>query len=149
MKTPEDIIILHLFTKNLDNIIYSSWNIECDTVIGNYGPFLSILLTFLKTQKIRILKKWKRLLEISSFYTCIPKKAINWGTFLEMWSEKGIWRCHNFTYVYQKSQSYVECDKCDRHNFLHFYPILTSKTKVSKKKWENLEICGKVTTIFD
>ena len=28
MKTPEDIIILHLCTRNLDDMIYSSWDIE-------------------------------------------------------------------------------------------------------------------------
>ena len=29
-KTPGDIIILHLCTKHLDDMIYSSWDIECD-----------------------------------------------------------------------------------------------------------------------
>ena len=41
----------------------------------------------LKTQDIRILKKWKQLLEISSFYTSVPKTTITWGMVPEMWSE--------------------------------------------------------------
>ena len=34
-KTPGDIIILHLCTKNLDDMIYSSWHIVWQTKIGN------------------------------------------------------------------------------------------------------------------
>ena len=39
----EDIIILYLCTKNLDDTIYSSWGIECDRlkliIIGHVYPF--------------------------------------------------------------------------------------------------------------
>ena len=40
-KTPGDIIILHLCTKNLNDIIYSSWDKECDrlAVLGCFLPF--------------------------------------------------------------------------------------------------------------
>ena len=59
-KTPGDIIILHLCTKNLDDIIYSSWDIGCDrlklVIMGLFCPF-----TFLKTKKLEI-----------SFYTSVP-----------------------------------------------------------------------------
>ena len=41
----------------------------------------------LKTQKIRILKEWKKLLEKSSFYTSVPKTRIIWGTVPEIRSE--------------------------------------------------------------
>ena len=57
------------------------------TEIGNYGSFFHLLPFPLKTQKIRILKKWKKLLEIS-FYTCVPLKiTIIWGSIPEIESE--------------------------------------------------------------
>ena len=88
-----------------------------------------------KTQKIRLLTKWTNLPEIS-FYTCVPKTAIIWGTVPETQSEteffvildhfypfnllpgsnpenqkfdkneKSIWRCHHFKLVQQKKRSY-------------------------------------------
>ena len=36
-------------------------------ILGYFLPF------YLPTQKIKIKKNWKKPLEISSFYTCIPK----------------------------------------------------------------------------
>ena len=54
------------------------------TQIGNYGHFLFSLASPRKTPKIRILKKWKKLLEISSFYICAPKTTIMWGTVSEI-----------------------------------------------------------------
>ena len=73
--------MLHFFKKykntcryhyqNLDDMIYSSWDIKQNilklVILGHFLPFYP-----LKTPKIRILKM-KNLLEISSFYTCIPK----------------------------------------------------------------------------
>ena len=57
------------------------------TEIGNYGSFFQLFPFPLKTQKIRILKKWKKLLEIS-FYTCVPLKiTIIWGSVPEIESE--------------------------------------------------------------
>ena len=61
--------VLHLCTKNLDDIIYNSWDIGHDrlklVILGHFLPFYQ-----LKTWKSRILKKWKNLLQMSSFYTC-------------------------------------------------------------------------------
>ena len=51
---------------DLQFLTYRVWQ----TKIGNYGSFFALLHPLLKTQKIRILKKWKKLLEISSFFTC-------------------------------------------------------------------------------
>ena len=49
---------LHLWTKHLDDMIYSSWDTECDkqklVIMGDFCPFTP---TLLNTQKIRILKK--------------------------------------------------------------------------------------------
>ena len=48
-----------------------------------FGPFT------LTTWEIKILKKWKKRLEMSSFYTCVPKIAI-WCMLPEIWSATDI-----------------------------------------------------------
>ena len=51
--------------------------------------FFALLSTpFLITLKPRISKKWKKLLEISLFYTCVPKTTIIWDTVTETRSER-------------------------------------------------------------
>ena len=66
-------------------MIYSSWDIEQNilklVILGHFLPFYP-----LKTPKIKILKKWITLLEISSFYTCAPKIIILWCMVPEIWS---------------------------------------------------------------
>ena len=93
-------------------------------------------LTPLTARKIKISKKWKKLLEILSFYTCVPEMTIMRCMVLEISSamdrifchfgpffalsppsqpkkskfqknEKNHWRYYHFTLVYQKWQS---CD---------------------------------------
>ena len=64
------------------------------TEIGNYGSFFVLLPPPLKTWKIRILKKYKKILEISSFYTCVWKTTIIWHTVPELWSETDWSFCH-------------------------------------------------------
>ena len=56
--TPGDMIILHLCTKNDDHMMYG--DMECDR--QNFPLFWTIFCPFtsLKTQKIKILKKWKK-----------------------------------------------------------------------------------------
>ena len=57
-------------------MIYSSWDIECDRLkLLIMGHFLTLHLS-IKARKKRILKKWKKLLEISPFYICVPKTLI-------------------------------------------------------------------------
>ena len=68
---------------DLQFLRYRVWQAE----IGNYRSFFALYPPPLKTQKIRILKKWKTLLEISSFYTNISITTIIWGTVPEIWSE--------------------------------------------------------------
>ena len=74
-KPPGDIIILHICTINDNYVMYGSWHMEHDrqnlsfwTVFCRFTPLI--------TQKIKILKNWKKCLEISSFYTSIPKIMI-------------------------------------------------------------------------
>ena len=58
---------------------------------GSSGTPHNFLLAFIdefwKTGKIRLLKKWKNLLHVSSFYVCVPKTTIIWGTVPEIRSE--------------------------------------------------------------
>ena len=86
LKMPGDIIILHKCTKNYDQVMYGSWNMVCDRC-NCYFSFWAIFYTFtpLKARKIKILKKWEKPLEISSFYICVPKIMIRWGTVPEIW----------------------------------------------------------------
>ena len=85
-KTPGDIIILHMCTKNYDQMMYSSWDMVRDRC-NCYFSFWAIFCPFipLTAQKIKILKKWKKHLEISSFYTSVPKTMIICYTVPEIW----------------------------------------------------------------
>ena len=47
--------------------------------------------TMLTAKKIKILKKWKKCMEISSFYTCVPKIMVRWHTIPEIWCATGRW----------------------------------------------------------
>ena len=60
-KTPQDIIILHMCTKNHDHMLYCSLDIVCDRC-NSYCSFWAIFCPSptLTAQKIKILKKWKK-----------------------------------------------------------------------------------------
>ena len=74
-------------------MIYSSWDIEQNilklVILGHFLPFYP--LTYPKNQDF---KKWKNLLEISSFYTCVPKITIIWCMVPEIWSATYRIFCH-------------------------------------------------------
>ena len=84
-KTPWDIIILHMCTKNYDQMMHCSWYMVRDGY--NYFLFWAIFCPFtpLTARKINILKKWKKYLEISSFCICVPKSMIRWCMVAEIW----------------------------------------------------------------
>ena len=65
-------IILQMCTINDSHMMYSSWDMKCNK--QNFWSFSTIFCPFtpLTTWKIKILKNWKRHLEILSFYTCVP-----------------------------------------------------------------------------
>ena len=70
-KMPGD-IILHKCNKNHDHMLYCSWDMACD-VCNCYFSIWDIFFTFTKKQPQK--SKWKKkiekkLLKISSFYTC-------------------------------------------------------------------------------
>ena len=109
---------------NKCNYYFLFWTIFC--------PF-----TTLTAKKMKISKKWKRTLEISSFNTSVPKIWIVCFTVPEIWhmtdvivifrfglflpfyhpnslknknfkkNEKEPWKYHHLTQVYQKSWSYA------------------------------------------
>ena len=123
---PGDVIILNKCTKNYDQVMYSSWDMVrercncCSSFWAIFCPFTA--------QKIKILKKWKNHLEISSFYISVPKIMIRWYLVPEIWCVTDViviphfglffallaqkikilkkWkkasRYHHFTYVYLK-----------------------------------------------
>ena len=84
-KNPGDIIILHMCTINDNHMMYESWVIEREK--QNFLSFLTVfcLFTPLTTQKIKIFKKMKNCLKISSFYTSVPKIMIICSTVPEIW----------------------------------------------------------------
>ena len=85
-KTSGDIIILHKCTKNLDYMLYCSWDMVCDrcnccfSFWATFFPF-----TPLAARKMKISIKWSKNLEISSFYTSGPKIMIICYTVPEIW----------------------------------------------------------------
>ena len=88
--TPGDIIILHKCTKNHDHMLFCSWDMACDRY-NCYFSFWAIFCSFtaITAQKIKILKKWKKHLQISSFYINVPKIMIRWCTVPEMVCNRG------------------------------------------------------------
>ena len=66
-KTPGDIIILHKCTTNENHMRYGTWDMKHDR--HNFLSFGAFFCPFtpLTTQKIKLLKKWKTSLEVSSF----------------------------------------------------------------------------------
>ena len=83
-KTPGDIIILHKSTVIDNHMMYDSWDMKHSRqnllFWAIFFPF-----TFLTIKKIKILKKWKKCLEKTSFYTGTPKIMIICYTFPEIW----------------------------------------------------------------
>ena len=79
------IIILHKCTKNHDYRLCCSWNMVCARC--NYFSFWAIFYLFNPptARKMKIIKKLKKYLEISSFYTNVPKIMIIGCAVSEIW----------------------------------------------------------------
>ena len=69
-------------------IVTKIWRMT-EVIIFHFGPF-SALFTSLTTRKIKIKKKGKKRLEISLFYTSLPKIMIICLTVAEMWRETDV-----------------------------------------------------------
>ena len=83
LKTPGDIIILHLCTKNLDDMIYSSW--VWQTEIGNYGPFLPFISP--KNPKNQNFEKMKKIAGYHHFTRVSKTNHIKYGSWNMEWDE--------------------------------------------------------------
>ena len=71
-KTPGDNIVLQMCTINDNHMMYGSWDMKRDG--QNFLSFWIVFcpFTLITTWKTKILKKWKKCLEILSFYTSVP-----------------------------------------------------------------------------
>ena len=123
-KQPGNIIILHKWTKNYNQMRYDSWDMvhdRCNCSFSLWAIFCPF--THLTAQKIKILKKWRKNLEIPSFYICEPKIMIRWYIY-------GSWD--------------MVCDKCNYFSFWAivsaFTPLTAQKFKILKKWKKQLEI---------
>ena len=57
-----------------------------DRIFCYFGPLLPFYPHPQQPKKWKILKKWKKHLEILSLYTCVPKMKIIWCMIPEIWS---------------------------------------------------------------
>ena len=127
--TTEDIIILQMCTINESHMMYGFWDMECNR--QNFLSFwtVSCPFTLLTTQKIKILKKWKKHLEILSFYTSIPKMTIIWCMVPEILSTTDWTFCHFGPF------------------FTLLLPLTTRKIKILKNWKKHLEILSFSTSV--
>ena len=65
---------------------------ETDIMFYHFGPYFA--LPPANNRKIKILKKYKNCLEITSFYTCVTQMTIIWCTVPQIWSSKDRIFCH-------------------------------------------------------
>ena len=88
-KMLRDIIILHVCTKIHDHMLYCSWDMACEGC-NCYFSFSAIFCPFTskkwqKNDKFKKMKKKKKHLEISPFYTIIPKILFICYTVPKIW----------------------------------------------------------------
>ena len=114
----------HMYQKLWPNDVYTVLEIWCVTdviVISHFGLFFA-LLPPLTIQKIKILRKSKKTLEISSFYICVPKIMIRSCTVPEIVLD----RCNCYLSFWAI--------------FCPFTPLTAQKIKILKKWKKSLEI---------
>ena len=111
-KAPKDIINLHLHMTNDVHMVYGSWDIDRDRQNLSFWTIFCPLNP-LTTQKIKILKKWKKMQEDIILHMCSI----------------------NENYV-----MYVSWDtECDIHIFFSFWTIFCPFTPLTTQKIKILE----------
>ena len=80
-----DVIILHKWTIDDNHMMYGSWDevqqTECFVILGHFLPFY-----FHNNPENQNFEKWKKHLEMSSFYTFVSQAKIIWCIVPEIWS---------------------------------------------------------------
>ena len=129
---------LHFFKKNKEKHLQiplsKSWWYDLhflryrakQTEIDNFRSFLPFYSP--KNLKNQNFEKWKNLLEMSSFYTCVPEITIMWCTVPEIWSEMDNIFCHFGPFLalsapWQHDNHMIHGSwdiRCDRQKFCHF-----------------------------
>ena len=122
-KTTEDIIILHLCTYNLDDMICSSWDIKCDrlnlVITGHFLPFPPLI-----TWKTRILKKFKK------------------------WLDGDIIILHMCTENHDHKKYSSRDTERDRQDFLSFWAIFCSSSPLTTQKMKSLKKRNKYLEVW-
>ena len=116
-------------------MIYSSSDIQQNimklVILGHFLPFYPN-----KNPKNQKFEKWKNLLEISSFHTCVPKIMIIWCTVPEIQSETGRIFCHFGSFFalsppwQPRKSKFWKTEKTWKYNFTHVY-----------HKWQSYDWC--------
>ena len=104
-KTPGDINILYIYILNNDHMMHDSWNVRHNRQFLSFRTIFCPFTT-LTTQKIKILKNWKKHLNILSFYTCSMND--NHIIYYSSWNME-----------------------CDQNRFLSFWKILCPFTSLT------------------
>ena len=120
-KMPGDIIILHMCTINDDHMMSGSRDMKCNRTFCHYRPFLPIYPT--NNSKNQNFQKMKtKQLEISSFYTSVPKIMTICYTVPEIWCMTDV------IFILHTAL------------FLPFFALKTRKIKFLKIRKKTLEI---------
>ena len=93
-KTPGDINILYIYILNKYHMMHDSWNVRHNRQFLSFRTIFCPFTT-LTTQKIKILKNWKKDLEILSFYKCVP-----WMTIISYIIVPGTWSAINISFYH-------------------------------------------------
>ena len=133
---PRDIIILHKCTINDNYIMYGSWDMKRDT--QNFLSFWTVFCPFTKdnpktTQKIKILKNWKK----------TPQRYYHFTHVYHKWQSYDVWLLR---YEVWWTEFFVILDY-----FLHFYPLNNPKNQnfeKLKKTFGDIIILHKCTNIM-
>ena len=137
-------------TKNYVQIMYGSWDMVQDRC--NYFSFWAIFCPFtpLTARKIKILKKWNKHLEISSFCICVPKIMTRWCTVpeiccaMEGWTD-GWKKWHtevgappkNHNQIYKKKSTPASLKMIfPQEQTIHFH--INSNSVIRPVKWKQL-----------
>ena len=119
-----DIIILHMCTKNHNHMRYGSWDTEWNRgLFCHIGQFFALFPP--KNTENQNFEDWKKHLEISSFYTCVPQMKMCSSWYMEH-------NTHNFLSFWT--------------SFFPFTSLTTKKIKLLKKlkqclkKWKKKEL---------